>query len=171
MDLQALAHAQNENFECLARTLQSGMESLASGIAVKFTDVFKRIKEQNGPDKVSSNARENGSVEEKGLLRSKGPINPRKTRKRQFEYADEGSDSSDPGGDSALYKKNHNDVSTSQKRDTNYDPTATRVEGDCLSIEGHDNLDEDINDLVDGQKIGLMTNQKMTFWVKCQSRM
>eukprot|EP00794_Sanderia_malayensis_P014823 gene14823-16363_t len=128
-DLQALAQAQNENFERLARTLQSGMESLASGLATKFTGIFKVIEEQSlGRDKPSNHDRGNDSVEVEGLPGGKGPINPRKTRKRRFEYADEGSDSSDPGGDRVPCKKNRKEALTSQTRDTNNDPTGTRVE-------------------------------------------
>eukprot|EP00794_Sanderia_malayensis_P021325 gene21325-23400_t len=150
-DLQALVQAQNENFEHPARTLQSGMESLASGLATKFTDIFKVIEEQS-LDKASYHDRGNDSVEVEGLPGGKGPINPRKTRKRRFEYADEGSDSSDPGGDWVPCKRNRKEAFTSQTRDTNNDPTGTRVEDDCLSLEGHDSLDDDINNLVDPQQ-------------------
>ena len=151
-ELQELARAQDENFARLARTFQSGMESLATTLS----EAFHSFKRQNlGQDKVINEDRGNDSVDEE-LHRGKGECEPQKTCqgkgqscKRKFDVADEGSDSSDEEGKTSFgFKKScaRTGTSTVTKGDTGSDPDRNE---DSLSLGGHDSLDEDINKLID----------------------
>ena len=151
-ELQELARAQDENFARLARTFQSGMESLATTLS----EAFHSFKRQNlGEDKVINEDRGNDSVDEE-LHRGKGECEPQKTCqgkgqscKRKFDVADEGSDSSDEEGKTSFgFKKScaRTGTSTVTKGDTGSDPDRNE---DSLSLGGHDSLDEDINKLID----------------------
>ena len=97
-ELRELARAQDKQFARLARTFQSGMESLATTLS----EAFQNFKQQNlGHDKVFNNDREKDSVDEE-LHRGKGNLKPQiagqergQLRKRKLHPANEGSDSSD----------------------------------------------------------------------------
>ena len=110
-ELQELARVQDENFVRLARTFQSGMESLATMLLEEFHNFNRHNLMQ---DKVINNDWGDDSLDEQ-LDRGKGDQEPEETCqekghscKWKFDIADEGSDSSDQEENTSFkFKRGH----------------------------------------------------------------